>query len=86
MTHDKSRSNDLVVRSRKAIQTKKNEWKNKFTKIGMIIKYLRTLSINEVCVPYAYSMHVRALAALFLKKIFLPLHLPLLHKLKQSLL
>jgi hypothetical protein len=29
----------------------------------MIIKYLRTLSINRVCVPYAYSMHVRALAA-----------------------
>jgi hypothetical protein len=40
-------------------------WKSKFTKIGIIIKYLRTLSINRVCVPYAYSMHVRALAAPF---------------------
>jgi hypothetical protein len=56
------------VGSRKALQTEKNEWKSKFTKIGMIIKYLRTLSINGVCVPYAYSMHVRALAA-WLKKL-----------------
>jgi hypothetical protein len=63
MTHDKSRSSEPVVGSKKNATDRKNEWKSKFTKIGMIIKYLRTLSINRVCVSYAYSMHVRALAA-----------------------
>jgi hypothetical protein len=58
----------LLWEAKKSATDRKNEWKSKFTKIGMIIKYLRTFSINGVCVPYAYSMHMRALAA-SLKKI-----------------
>jgi hypothetical protein len=63
MTHGKYRSSEPVVGSIKALQTEKTSGKASLLKIEMIIKYLRTLSINGVCVPYAYSMHVRALAA-----------------------